>query len=87
MRLASNSGLLGKLLVVARLSGLLPWREPTKRWTVWVDGAAKPAYRFFLRHEAERALFEFPDHDYMYIESPSGSQYTWNPFRACWEWI
>ncbi len=39
------------------------------------------------RHEAERALFEFPDHDYMYIESPGGTQHAWNPFRASWEWF
>jgi hypothetical protein len=87
MKLALHSDLLGTLAVVARLPGLRSWPEPVKRWTVWIDGAAEPACRFSLRHEAERALLQFPDHGYMYIESPSGSQYAWNPFRASWELI
>jgi hypothetical protein len=87
MRVAPDSGLPEMLPLVGRLSVLFPWRHPVKRWTVWVDGAAEPACRFLLRQPAEHALFLFSDHDYMYIESPSGSQYAWNSFRLSWETI
>jgi hypothetical protein len=39
------------------------------------------------REEAEQFMLGLPDHDYVYIRSPAGECYAWNPFRKCWEEI
>lgn len=61
--------------------------SPACAWTVWNDGDTEPLDEAITRHEAERLLVGYPDHDYAYIQSPSGEQYTWNPFRRSWERI
>lgn len=37
--------------------------------------------------DAERILLSYPNHDYMYIQSPAGAQYARNCFRNTWERI
>ena len=61
--------------------------SPARPWTVWNDGDTEPLDEAITRQEAERLLLGYPDHDYAYIQSPSGEQYTWNPFRRSWERI
>jgi hypothetical protein len=61
--------------------------SPARPWTVWNDGDTEPLDEAITRQEAERLLLGYPDHDYAYIQSPSGEQYTWNPFRRSWEQI
>jgi hypothetical protein len=59
--------------------------EPAGLWTVWIDEMASPLHKVQHRPDAERILLSYADHDYMYIESPAGEQYTWNHSRRCWE--
>jgi len=59
--------------------------DPASPWTVWIDEMAAPLHKVQHRQDAERILLNYADHDYMYIESPAGEQYTWNHSRRCWE--
>ncbi len=61
--------------------------SPARPWTVWNDGGTEPLNEAITRQEAELLLLGYPDHDYAYIQSPSGEQYAWNPFRRSWEQI
>jgi hypothetical protein len=61
--------------------------EPAGPWTVWIDEEAAPLHKVQHRGDAERTLLAYTDHDYMYIESPTSEQYTWNHVRRCWERI
>ena len=62
-------------------TGLAPF------WTVWNDGDTEPLQETPDRQGAERLLLGFPDHDYTYIQSPTGEQYAWNHIRESWERI
>ena len=59
--------------------------EPARPWTVWNDGDKKPLHETPTRQEAEHLLLGRRDHDYAYIQSPTGEQYAWNCFRKSWE--
>jgi hypothetical protein len=59
--------------------------EPVGPWTVWIDEQAAPLHKVRHRQDAERILLDYEDHDYMYIESPTGEQYAWNHIHHCWE--
>jgi hypothetical protein len=45
-----------------------------EKWTVWIDEMAGPLHKVRHRQDAERILLDYPDHDYMYVESPAGAQ-------------
>ena len=60
---------------------------PACPWTVWNDGDAEPLHEAPTCQQAKHLLLGRPDHDYSYIQSPTGEQYAWNCFRKCWERI
>ena len=59
--------------------------ELAPSWTVWNDGDSEPLHKAPDRQKAERLLLGPPDHDYAYIQSPTGEQYAWNHFCGSWE--
>ena len=85
--LPENPGCPGKIAGLLRQWAPFWRRRPAHLWTIWIDGDAAPLHRVPQREQAERILRTYPDHDYMYIASPTGTEYAWNCFRECWEEI
>jgi hypothetical protein len=61
--------------------------DPGGPWSIWADGESEAIRDAATREEAEQFMLGLPDHDYVYIHSPAGECYAWNPFRKYWEEI